>query len=48
MRKQVLTSTLNQSRKVLSSFHIREVRIIFDHLTFLRKKELQKLYEFSG
>jgi hypothetical protein len=28
MRKQVLTSTLNQPRKVLSSFHIREVGIL--------------------
>jgi len=47
MGKQVLTSTLNQPRKVLSSFYIREVRIIYDHLT-IRKKELQKLYEFLG
>jgi len=29
MRKQVLTLTLNQPRKVLSSFHIREMGILW-------------------
>ena len=48
MRKHVLTLTLNQPRKVFSSFHIREVGIIFGHLKIIRKKELQKLHEFSG
>ena len=33
LRKQVLTLTLNQPRKVISSFQIREVGILF-HLTF--------------
>jgi len=40
IRKQVLTLTLNQPRKVLSSFHIREVGII---LTIINNKESHKL-----
>ena len=37
--EQVLTLTLYQPRKVISSFHIREMGIIWslDHLTFLRR-----------
>ena len=42
MRKHVLTLTLNQSRKVLSSFHIREMEIIWS-FEILSKKELHKL-----
>jgi len=34
MRRQVLTLTLTQSRKVLSSFHIRRWEF-FGHLTFI-------------
>jgi len=35
MRKQVLTLTLNQLRKVLSSFHIREMRIFWSFYIYL-------------
>ena len=42
MRKQVLTLTLNQPRKVLSSFHIKKVGIIcsFDIYLFGKGAEL--------
>ena len=44
MRKQVLTLTLNQLRKVLSSFHIREVRIILIVWNLSTLGELQNFY----
>jgi len=47
MRKEVLTSTLNKPKKVLSPFHVREMRIIKINLTFIYLGELQKFYYFK-
>jgi len=47
VRKQVITSTLNEPRKVISSFHIREMGIIKINLTFIYLGELQKFYYFK-